>query len=137
MRFASLTLPRLSVLFLLLGAGPATAGQPGQSGQLCFVRANDVGFPNPHPVRIFGEHDGVERKLVELRDKTKKKVCVSVPNGSWKLEARSAHPTDRKAAAPEACKSYPFLVEVKGPEPTISVSPLGGGPTNMCGWDFR
>jgi hypothetical protein len=119
----------------LLVCRDAASARP--AGQLCFVRVNDMGFPNPHPVRIFGEHDGVERKLVELRDKTKKKVCVDVPQGSWKLEARSAHPTDRKAAAPEACRSFPFLVEVKGPEPTISVTPLGGGPTNMCGWDFR
>jgi hypothetical protein len=121
---------------LLVGATGSSRAAGGPAGQLCFVRAEDHGLKSQHPLSVWGEHEGKSRKLVEL--KRQKKACVSVPLGQWTLDARSTTPGAPKSSDPNACRSSPLVVEVtKEPVVPIAISPLGGGPANMCGWDLR
>ncbi len=114
--------------------GSAQAAPP--VGQLCFVRGEDHDLKSQHPISIWGEHEGKSKKLAEL--KRQKKVCVSVALGPWTVDARSTAPGAPAKSDPNACRSSPLTLEVtKGPVVPITISPLGGGPANMCGWDLR
>jgi hypothetical protein len=130
MRFA----PLVGLTLLVVAAGSARAAAP--TGQLCFVRGEDHAIKSEHPISIWGEHDGKAKKLVEL--KRQKKVCVTVALGSWTVDARSTAPGAPAKSDPNACRSSPLAIEVtKGPVVPITISPLGGGPANMCAWDLR
>jgi hypothetical protein len=119
---------------LLMVGGVRAAGDP--SGRLCFVRGEDHGSMNRHPVRIWGDHVGRARKLVQL--KGGQKTCVSVPQGKWSLEARSTRLDDPKSSDPNECRSAALVVEVtRSPTVTISVAPLGRGSTYICGWNLE
>jgi hypothetical protein len=116
----------------VVGGGRAAAAR---GGKICIVRSQDEGSMNRHPVRVWGEQRGRSRRLVELRGG--EKACVSVPLGRWSLEARSTRPYDPKASDANECRSFPLIVDVTKTEAvTVSVSPLGRGPTYVCGWDL-
>jgi hypothetical protein len=133
MRFAPLLGLVLLVVIVLL-AGGARAAAP--VGQLCFVRGEDHAIKSQHPIAVWGEHDGKSKKLGELT--RQKKVCVSVALGSWTVDARSTAPGAPPKSDPNACRSSPLVIEVtKGPVVPITISPLGGGAANLCGWDLR
>jgi hypothetical protein len=61
-----------------------------------------------------------------------------VSPGTWSLEARSAPPDAPKASDPNACRSFPLVVEVNARATvTLSIHPLGSGPTDICGWELE
>jgi len=118
---------------LLVISGGRAAGEP--AGRICFVRVKEQGALNRLPVRVWGDHGGSSRKLAELRGGEKK--CVSVPQGKWSVDARSSRPNAPKASDPDECRSSALLIEVtKSPTVTLSISPLGRGSTNLCGWNL-
>jgi hypothetical protein len=135
MRFVQPLGISLFVFVLIVVAGGSARGA-APVGQLCFVRGEDHAIKSQHPISIWGQHDGKSQKLAEL--KRQKKVCVSVALGSWTVDARSTFPGAPPKSDPNACRSSPLVIEVtKGPVVPVAISPLGGGPANMCGWDLR
>jgi hypothetical protein len=132
--------------FVALSAVASGRAVAAPTGKLCFVRAENDGPKNPHPVWIWGTRDGGHaHKLVRV--KGTKKACGRVAPGKWSLEARSARPDDPKllkaptlpkAPNPNECRSFALVVDVTEGQPVnVSVAPLGRGATTLCGWTLE
>jgi hypothetical protein len=111
------------------------SGRTAAPTRICVVRERD-GALNHRPVRVWGEQSGQRRKLVVVKGGAK--ACATVAPGTWSLEARSPGFGGGDPRNPEACRSSPFIVEVKERETvTVTVAPLGRAPAYYCGWDFH
>lgn len=93
-------------------------------------------MPNPQPIHLWGHQGGKPKKLTDVKGAAK--ACARVAIGQWTLEARSARPSAKKSADQGECGSAPLTLDVaKDATVTVLVGPLGGGPTNMCGWELN